>query len=74
VVGGGVMARARLYPSIRSKLAGVLGGYLSTPALGDRIDTFVVPPALGDRAGVLGALALAQTVVDEDRRRRPRTG
>jgi fructokinase len=74
VVGGGVMARARLYPSIRSKLAGVLGGYLPTPALGDRIDTFVVPPALGDRAGVLGALALAQTVVDEDRRRRPRTG
>lgn len=63
VLGGGVMARARLYPSIRSGLAGVLGGYLQTPALGERIDTFVVPPVFGDRAGVLGALALAQTVV-----------
>jgi hypothetical protein len=26
----------------------------------DAIERFIVPPALGERAGVLGALALAQ--------------
>jgi fructokinase len=65
VVGGGVMARAPLYPLIRTKLAGWLGGYLQTPALGNRIEEYVVPPAFGDRAGVLGALALAQTRAHE---------
>jgi hypothetical protein len=30
------------------------------PVLVDTIERFVVPPALGERAGVLGALALAQ--------------
>jgi fructokinase len=35
-------------------------GYLETPMLGDAIDGYVVAPALGERAGVLGAIALAQ--------------
>jgi fructokinase len=59
VLGGGVMARTRLFAAVRRELVGVLGGYLRTPALGEGIDGYVVPPALGDRAGVLGALALA---------------
>jgi fructokinase len=65
VLGGGVMARPRLYPLVRAKLAGVIGGYLQTSALDARLDEYVVSPALGDRAGVLGALALAQTVSGE---------
>ncbi len=60
VLGGGVMTRAGLMPLIRSKLVEVLGGYLQSAALGDRIDDYLVAPALGDRAGVLGAMALAQ--------------
>jgi fructokinase len=59
VLGGGVMARRRLYGAVRQKLAGLLGGYLRTPMLGADVDSYVVAPALGDRAGVLGALALA---------------
>jgi fructokinase len=59
VLGGGVMARPRLYGSVRLKLAALLGSYLRTPMLGLAIDRYVVAPALGDRAGVLGALALA---------------
>jgi fructokinase len=59
VLGGGVMARRRLYALVRQKLAGLVGGYLRTPMLAARIDDYMVPPALGDRAGVLGALALA---------------
>ena len=60
VAGGGVLERPALLPAIRSRLRELVGGYLETPLLGAEIDSFVVAPALGDRAGVLGALALAE--------------
>jgi fructokinase len=59
VLGGGVMTRASLWPMVRAKLVAVLGGYVSSPALRDGIEQYLVPPALGERAGVLGAMALA---------------
>jgi len=36
-----------------------LGGYVQRPEILAEIDHFVVPPALGSHAGVLGALSLA---------------
>ena len=57
-VGGGV-AQPHLLPRVRDKLRGVLGGYVRSPAILDAIDDYVVTPALGDHAGVLGAIALA---------------
>jgi fructokinase len=59
IAGGGVMERAGLLAAVRTRLCSLAGGYLDTPLLGDRIDEYVVAPALGDRAGVLGAIALA---------------
>ena len=41
-------------------LAVVGSGYLDTPMLGADIDSYVVAPGLGDEAGVLGAIALAE--------------
>jgi len=38
-----------------------MNGYLSAPVFGDGISGFITAPALGPRAGVLGALALAAT-------------
>ena len=61
VLGGGIMARSHLYPLIRVKLVAALAGYIRTPGLTNDIDTYLVPPSLGPQAGVLGALALAQT-------------
>jgi fructokinase len=52
LVGGGVMRRAQLYPMIEAEVARVLAGYVA------KIPS-IIPPQLGDRAGVLGALALA---------------
>jgi fructokinase len=60
VLGGGVMARAQLYPAVRAGVSDVLAGYLASPALGAGLERYIVPPALGERAGVLGALRLAQ--------------
>lgn len=59
VLGGGVMQRAPLLGLVRRRLAALIGGYLPAPELGERIEDYVVRPALGDRAGVLGAIALA---------------
>lgn len=59
VAGGGVMERPGLLPAVRGRLRELVGGYLDTPLLGDAIDDYVVAPELGDRAGVLGAIALA---------------
>jgi fructokinase len=60
VLGGGVMQNERLFPAIRAELGRLLNGYVQARALLDEMDSYVVPPQLGARAGVLGALALAQ--------------
>lgn len=60
IAGGGVLQRPKLLPMARDRLRDLLGGYLDTPLLGVEIDEYLVSPALGDDAGVLGAIALAQ--------------
>jgi fructokinase len=60
VLGGGVMQQAFLYPLIREKVRSLLNGYLQTPLILERLDDYIVPPGLGNRAGVLGAIALAE--------------
>jgi fructokinase len=60
IVGGGVMERRSLFPMIRSRVRALIAGYLDTPLLAGEIDTYLVPPRLGDRAGVLGAIAMAR--------------
>ncbi len=59
VLGGGVMQRRELFPMIRARVTELLAGYVQSPAIVKEIDGYIVPPALGDRAGVLGAIALA---------------
>jgi fructokinase len=60
ILGGGVMQQTQLFSLIRSKLEAQLGGYLSIPAVAHSMDTYIVLPGLGGRAGVLGAIALAE--------------
>jgi fructokinase len=58
ILGGGVMDQVQLFAMIRTELAEILNGYILLP------EPFVVPPGLGNRSGVLGALALAELVVE----------
>jgi fructokinase len=62
IAGGGVLDRPGLLPLVRERLRELVAGYLPTPWLSKRIDEYLVPPELGDRAGVLGAIALARGV------------
>ena len=57
ILGGGVMSQAQLFPLVRAEVQALLNGYAPLPA---SLDGFIVPPELGDRAGVLGAVALAR--------------
>ena len=60
VMGGGVMQQDFLFPMVRQQLKELLNGYLRQRAIMEDIDTFVVPPKLGNRSGVLGAILLAE--------------
>ena len=60
ILGGGVMEQRRLFPMIRERVVTILNAYVQSPLLLERLDEYIVPPALGGRAGVLGAIALAQ--------------
>jgi fructokinase len=57
IMGGGVMAE-RLFPLVRHRTLHWLGGYIDRPEILNGIESYIVPPALGARAGVLGALRL----------------
>jgi fructokinase len=62
IIGGGVFQQAQLFPLVRAELGRILNGYVQARALLDDVDSYVVPPGLGNRAGVLGALALAERI------------
>lgn len=65
IMGGGVMEQPQLFPLVRRKVQDLLNGYVQSPEILKRIDQYIVPPRLGNRAGVLGAIALAQQTVEE---------
>jgi fructokinase len=68
IIGGGVSRAGRLgrdqfFRLIREKTAAALGGYISSRTLDEGLGGYIVPPLLGDDAGVCGALALGQTAL-----------
>jgi len=70
IIGGGVRNAGRLgedqfFRLIREKTQAALNGYIASPALCEEIGNYIVPPHLGDNAGICGALALAQTALND---------
>lgn len=63
ILGGGVMNQRQLFPMIRAGVRELLSGYIPTRQILEGIDEYIVPPALGERAGILGAIALAETAL-----------
>ncbi len=58
VLGGGVMEDGSLYGAVSQSLQEAIGGYIRQPEI--ESGALVVPPGLGQRSGIMGALALAR--------------
>ncbi|QJD84858.1 ROK family protein [Cohnella herbarum] len=68
ILGGGVMHQLQLFPLIREQVRANLKGYVATPALEiGGIDEYIVPPTLGDNAGLCGSIALGLRAYEEAR-------
>jgi fructokinase len=62
VLGGGVMKRHGLLNKIQKRTVELLNGYLELP---DDMSTLISEPKYGDRAGLYGAIALAQKSIED---------
>ncbi len=67
VLGGSVMHQRQLFPMIRAKVAELANAYFVHPRL-ETYEDYIVPPGLGDDAGVCGAFALAMGALEEAQR------
>lgn len=56
IFGGGVMKQDHMEKKVQEKFAKLINGYVNTPA----VEEYIVTPKLGDNAGTIGCLALAQ--------------
>ncbi|MBB6730184.1 ROK family protein [Cohnella zeiphila] len=65
ILGGGVMHQMQLFPMIREEVRKNLNGYVSASAILQEIDDYIVPPGLGDNAGLCGSLALGLNALRE---------
>lgn len=63
ILGGGVMEQPQLFPVVRQKTLEALNGYVQSPTILENIDSYIVPPGLGNKAGVLGAFALGMAAL-----------
>ena len=62
IIGGGVMQQPLLLPRIRDACMQALHDYVPRLKAPSDFEAYIVPPALGDWAGVIGALRLAQEI------------
>jgi len=58
ILGGGVMQKAFLFPMIHKKVQELLNGYVQKAEILNKIEEYIIPPSLGNKAGLLGAIAL----------------
>jgi fructokinase len=65
ILGGGVLQQTHLFPRIRNQFVAQLAGYLTGRTEFSDPTGYLVPAALAQRAGVLGALKLAALQVDK---------
>lgn len=60
IFGGGVMKTPGLIEALRRSTEAKLGGYIKAPQLDPGLERYIVAPALGDEAGITGAIALGR--------------
>lgn len=60
IVGGGVLKGPGVLEAARHHFQRLLNNYLRVPQILEDVENYIVPPGLGDWAGVRGAFALAE--------------
>ena len=60
IFGGGVLKAPGLIEALRRATEAKLGGYIKAPQLDPGLERYIVAPALGDEAGITGAIALGK--------------
>jgi fructokinase len=65
ILGGGVMQREFLFPKVRRRVRELLNGYVASKSILENIETYILPPGLGNQSGSLGAIALALQADDK---------
>ncbi len=63
IIGGGVGSNPHLLKAVREKTRALVNGYLSSKSINEEIESYIVAPELGNRAGVLGAMALGMQLM-----------
>jgi fructokinase len=63
VIGGGVAYHDGLLALVQRDVLALMNGYLEASAVSDDIAHYITLPGLGTRAGVLGAIALAEMAI-----------
>lgn len=60
ILGGGVMKVPSLIEKVRERVRNLLNDYVDSPRVKESIGAYIVPPALGDLAGIAGGFELAR--------------
>ena len=63
IFGGGVMKHDGVLTELRSTAARLLNGYLDFAREPESLDNLIVAPGLGERSGIVGAIALAEAAL-----------
>lgn len=63
IIGGGVGTLGHLLPRVQNRTRELINGYVQSPVILENIESYIVNPGLGNRSGVLGAIALAEQSV-----------
>lgn len=60
ILWGGVMHQTQLYKMVREQVVNMLGGYVQHKSILKEIDSYIVPPELGEDPGIIGSALLGQ--------------
>lgn len=65
ILWGGVMHQKQLFSKVRLKVKEMLNGYLEVPEIMEQLETYIVPPLLGEDTGVKGAIQLGVSAINK---------
>lgn len=64
VLGGGISKHRGFHQSVRERVLKMNNGYIQSSVLLENIDDYIIAPKLGNRSGVLGAIAMAKNLME----------